>query len=154
MTWPNPSMTRWLLNSRRSTTGDLRRIPVHEIAVHGLTLGGTSFGWQWNRHNEVTASIGARVQGGERDALLTLDFALNGSPMTQCIRLEASPCRFGGVRWLALCPNTGRRVAHLYRTARRALSPRLSPQIQFAAGGAAGSVFTPQRQGAREIEDG
>ena len=26
MVWPNPSMTRWLVNDRRATTGDLRRI--------------------------------------------------------------------------------------------------------------------------------
>jgi hypothetical protein len=50
-------------HSRRSTTGDLRRIPVHEIAVYGLALGGANFGWQWQRQDEVAASIGARVQG-------------------------------------------------------------------------------------------
>jgi hypothetical protein len=82
--WPNPSMTR-LLNSRRSTTGDLRRIPVHEIAVYGLALGGANFGWQWQRQDEVAASIGARVQGDGGTALLVLDFILNGSPMTQRI---------------------------------------------------------------------
>jgi hypothetical protein len=34
--------------------------------------------------------------------------------MRQRIKLEALPCRFGGVRWLAIFSNTGRRVAYLY----------------------------------------
>jgi len=107
-------MTRWLLNSRRSTTGDLLRFSVHEIAVRGLNLRGEGFGWHWSREGKVAASIAASVQGDVDDATLVLNYALNGSPMTQRIRPEASPCRFGGLRWLALCPNTGRRVAYLY----------------------------------------
>jgi hypothetical protein len=114
MTWPNPSMTRWLMNSRRSTTGDLRRFAVHEIVAYGLKLRGASFGWHWSREGKTQASIGASVQGGEYDATLVLNYTLNGSPVTPRIRLAASPCRFGGVRWLAICPNTGRCVAHLY----------------------------------------
>ena len=107
-------MTRWLLNSRRSTTGDLLRFSVHEIAVHGLNLRGEGFGWHWSREGKMTASIAASVQSGEDAAALVLNYTLSGAPMVQCIRLEASPRRFGGLRWLALCPNTGRRVAHLY----------------------------------------
>lgn len=122
MTWPNPSMTRWLMNSRRSTTGDLRRFSVHKIASHGLKLRGASFGWQWSQDGETQASIDASVQGGEYGANLVLNYTLNGSPVTQRIRLAASPCRFGGVRWLAICPNTGRRVAHLYIGASGAFS--------------------------------
>ena len=122
MTWPNPSMTRWLMNSRRSTTGDLRRFAVHEIAVHGLKLRGASFLWGWSVDGETTASIGARVQSDGDAAILILDYKLNGSPVTQRIRLASSPCRFGGVRWLAICPNTGRRVAHLYIGASGAFS--------------------------------
>jgi hypothetical protein len=102
------------MNSRRSTTGDLRRFAVHEIAAHGLKWRGASFGWQWSREGKTQASIGASVQGGEYGATLILNYTLNGSPVTQRIRLAPSPCRFGGVRWLAICPKTGRRVAHLY----------------------------------------
>jgi hypothetical protein len=102
------------MNSRRSTTGDLRRFAVHEIAAYGLKLRGAGFSWHWSRDGEVRASIGASVQGGEDGATLILNYTLNGSPVTQRIRLAPSPCRFGGVRWLAICPNTGRRVAHLY----------------------------------------
>ena len=122
MTWPNPSNTRWLLNSRRTTTGDLRRFSVHQIAIDGLSLCGVNFRWCWKSQGKVTASIVARVQGDDNGATLVLDYTLDGSPMTQSIRLDASPCRFGGVRWLAICPNTGRRVAHLYIGGAGALS--------------------------------
>jgi hypothetical protein len=110
------------MNSPRSTTGDLRRFAVHEIAAYGLKLRGASFGWHWSRDRKTQASIGASVHGGECGATLVLNYTLNGSPMTQRIRLAASPCQFGGVRWLAICPNTGRRVAHLYIGASGAFS--------------------------------
>ncbi len=122
MSWPNPSMTRWLMNGRRSTTGDLRRFSVHEIAVYGLKQRGAGFTWGWSLEGKTTASIGASVQGDEYAAVLALEYTLNGSPMKQRIRLEPSPCRFGGVRWLAICPSTGRRVAHLYIGASGAFS--------------------------------
>jgi len=59
-------------------------------------------------------SVGASVEGDEKDAYLHLDYRLDGCPMRQRIKLEALPCRFGGVRWLAIFSNTGRRVAYLY----------------------------------------
>ena len=114
MAWPNPSMTRWLLNSRRSTTGDLRRIPVQGIVTHGLQRPGVPFSWRWSQDGEVRASVGASVQCDDDRGVLTLDYTLNGSPMIQRIRLAGSPCRFGGVRWFAVCPHTARRVAYLY----------------------------------------
>jgi hypothetical protein len=110
------------MNSPRSTTDDLRRFAVHEIAAYGLKLHGASFGWHWSREGKTQASIGASVQGGEYGATLVLNYTLSGSPVTQRIRLASSPCRFGGVRWLAICPSTGRRVAHLYIGASGAFS--------------------------------
>src|SRR4029077_10183089 len=81
-----------------------------------------SFLWCWKMQDETIASIGARVQGDDDRATLVLNYTLDGSPVTQSIPLDASPCRFGGVRWLAVCPNTGRRVAHLYIGGAGALS--------------------------------
>jgi hypothetical protein len=122
MVWPNPSMTRWLVNDRRATTGDLRRIPIQQIVIHGLKIGGASFGWQWWQRDKVTGSISARVHVDEGKTTLVLSYVLNGASVTQFIRLDTSPCRFGGVRWFAFCPETGRRVGHLYIGGRGALS--------------------------------
>ena len=42
---------------------------------------------------------------------------MNGRPQHQTFRLVGVPCRFGGRRWLAVCPETGARVAKLYMMA-------------------------------------
>lgn len=107
-------MTRWLTNGRRSTTDDLRRFSVHQIARHGLKVAGARFIWRWPRDGEPVASIGARVKGDAESAELLLEYKLNGEPIAQRIRLLSSPCQFGGARWFGICPSTGRRVAHLY----------------------------------------
>jgi hypothetical protein len=122
MSWPNPSTTRWSANARRPTTCDLRRLPVHRLALHGLALAGAPFSWQWTRDGERVAWIDARVMRDEAGADLMLNYRLNGEPMRDCIRLEWTPCRFGGARWFALCPKTGRRVAFLYLGLAGALS--------------------------------
>jgi hypothetical protein len=88
MVWPNPSMTRWLVNDRRATTGDLRRIPIQQIVIHGLKIGGASFGWQWWQRDKVTGSISARVHVDEGKATLVLSYVLNGVSVTQFIRLD------------------------------------------------------------------
>ena len=152
MTWPNPSMTRWLMNSRRSTTGDLRRFAVHEIAAYGLKLRGASFGWQWSQDGEVQASIGASVQGGEDGATLVLNYTLNCSPVTQRIRLAASPCRWRRALARHLPKHGAARRASLHRGVGRFFAPRLSPRVQFAAGMSAISFLAPARQGAGETE--
>lgn len=122
MTWPDPSMTRWLASSRRPTTGDIRALPVQRVVRHGLSLGKVGFVWQWSRDGEATASIGARVSHDEAGAVLILEYRLNGAPMVDRVRLTSSPCRFGGARWLAICPKTGRRVSRLYLGRSGALS--------------------------------
>lgn len=122
MAWPNPSETRWLTNARRATTDEMRRLPVHRIAAHGLTMAGAPFNWQWTRGGERVAWIDARVLRDEAGAALILNYRANGAPMCDRIRLESSPCRFGGARWFALCPKTGRRVSYLYLGLAGALS--------------------------------
>ena len=154
MSWPNPSMTRWLCHSRRTTTGDLRRINVQAVVKCGLSYRGLGFSWVWrNSEGEQTASISARVEGDENEVCLHLDYSLNGSPMKQRIKLEAVPCRFGGVRWLASCPSTGRNAAHLYigssgAYSRQAHGLRFDSQRECPL-----SRLAPARQGASEVEE-
>jgi len=44
---------------------------------------------------------------------MTISFNRNDEPVTQTIRLEAVPMRFGGWRWYARCPYSGRRCTTL-----------------------------------------
>jgi len=67
-----------------------------------------------HRHDENVALIGMTRASltGENDANLSIEFRLNGEP--ELIWLEKRPCRFGGGRWFAVCPHSGRTAAKLY----------------------------------------
>lgn len=55
-------------------------------------------------------SIGASLAGHE----LILDYASGGVPVREEVRLESTPCTYGGSRTWVLCPNCGARGAVLY----------------------------------------
>jgi hypothetical protein len=44
---------------------------------------------------------------------MVIEFSYKGEPVRQDIRLEAVPTRFGGWRWYACCPFSGRRCTTL-----------------------------------------
>ncbi len=70
----------------------------------------------WYRNGQVAGRVGHVVEIADEDAgTLTLDYTVNGAPVRQVFALVARPCRFGGRRWFARCPRTGRLVAKLYR---------------------------------------
>lgn len=70
--------------------------------------------WRY-RDGSFAGSISHRVEIDAEDAgRLTLNFKLNGQPVQQVFDLVGRPCRFGGYRWLARCPRSGRLVAKLY----------------------------------------
>jgi hypothetical protein len=48
------------------------------------------------------------------DSTLHLDFACNGKPVVQRLRLETTACHFGGERTWFRCPCCARRVALVY----------------------------------------
>jgi hypothetical protein len=70
--------------------------------------------WRY-RNGEVAGRVGHTVAIHADDAgTLALEYTLNGQPVRQWFDLFGRPCRFGGYRWLARCPATGRPVAKLY----------------------------------------
>jgi len=72
------------------------------------------WGW-WNGDNEKIASIGYQLERrDETNARLRLDYRRNDEPVAYTVTLIAEPCRFGGIRWFAICPHTGRKVSKLY----------------------------------------
>jgi hypothetical protein len=46
-------------------------------------------------------------------SVLALSFSIDGKSITQRIRLEPMPMRFGGMRWYFICPRTSRRCTTL-----------------------------------------
>ena len=97
-----------MLSVHRVVTRDGARRPQPGERRDGVSI------W-WRRNGEMSGRIGHLVEIHAEDAgTLTLDFTLNGQPVRQSFALVGRPCRFGGHRWLACCPRTGRLAAKLY----------------------------------------
>ena len=127
MSWPNPSMTRWIGGPERPIVEEGLALPIHRMARQlpdgtGSCISGT---WQWSIDGEPFATIGYRLhRQSEYRARLDLKFRCSGEAVEQVVWLHRVPCRFGGGRWFAECPHNGRRVArlHLHNGGRRFLS--------------------------------
>lgn len=99
----------------------------HILVVHPMVTGNSLVGahpgetysdritW-WGSDGEETGTLDYVVEvGGDGETgALRLDFILDGRPVQQTSAIMSRPCRFGGRRWLAVCPATGRLVAKLY----------------------------------------
>ena len=97
-----------ILNVHRAATGygAVRPEP-------GMRLTNSSV-WRY-RDGSSAGTIGYTAEYETEDSgRLTLEYRLNGEPVRQEFVLIGRPCRFGGRRWLAVCPRTGRAVAKLY----------------------------------------
>lgn len=102
---------RWALASTRPVIEDGLTITVHPLARKGTHA---SLLW-WSRGGEVFAWINYEVTIYDAlDGVLTLRFKASGESTTQRISLMSRPCRFGGRRWFAICPRTGRPVSKLH----------------------------------------
>lgn len=91
-------------------------LDVRQIARKGLLRPG-AFSWHWSRNGERVGSVGACV-GGDTDRV-TLSYQwtpYNSDPRNvECsLRVERTPCNYGGSRPWFLCPSCGRRCAVVY----------------------------------------
>ncbi len=101
-------------------TDDLRPLDVRKITRAGLLSAGNRLNWKWLCNDEVTATVGLRVEPGH----VVLDYRNrsdhnNGGEwesMSYAVLLDWTICGFGGQRAWWLCPavDCGRRVAILY----------------------------------------
>lgn len=70
--------------------------------------------WRWTRHGEPVGSVDIAVTlepEGRSDIIIS--FRHDDEPISQEVRLVGVPMPFGGWRWFALCPVTGRRCTTL-----------------------------------------
>jgi len=105
---------------RGRCTDDMRPLDARKISRAGLLTPGRWFNWQWMCNDEVTAAIGLRVES-DRVVLNYRNQSRHHNdgewePMTYAVRLDWTPCGFGGRRVWWLCPavGCGRRVAVLH----------------------------------------
>jgi len=107
---------RWCYGAN-NTTDDYRRLDVRRWQRDGFLKPNHSFSWQWTRHGETVASIQVRTEA-ER-VILTYRHRSGSSDWkdeSYPVRLDWTPCNFGGERAWFRCPASGcgRRVAILY----------------------------------------
>lgn len=107
---------RWHYGAH-DTTDDYRTIDVRRWQRDGFLTPGRTFGWQWTRHGEVTASIQVRV---ETDRLWLICRHQGGSgewkDENYTVWFDRTACSLGGQRLWFRCPARGcnRHVAILY----------------------------------------
>ncbi len=65
-------------------------------------------------HAEAPAAAIALCDPGPQEARLRLSYTRNWEDIAYELRLVGEPCRFGGLRWFAICPVTFRKVSKLY----------------------------------------
>lgn len=107
---------RWHYGSH-DTTNDYRIIDVRRWARLGVLRPGYWGGWQWTRSGAVIASIQVYVET-DRVSLSYRHRSHGGEWIDENypVRLDWTPCSFGGQRPWFRCParGCGRRVAILY----------------------------------------
>ncbi len=101
----------------RDTTSEYRSIDVRRWQKDGLLTSNQSFGWQWSRDGETVASI--QVHPKPNQVLLYYrhrSYGKDWKAESYPVRLDWTPCNYGGERPWFLCPanGCGRRVAILY----------------------------------------
>ena len=101
----------------KDTTGDCKSLDVRYLQRDGLLTAGRSFSLNWTRNGEKVASIQVRTEADR----VSLDYRHQrggGEWKSQNypVRLEWTPCNYGGARAWFICPaqGCGRRVAKLY----------------------------------------
>jgi hypothetical protein len=92
-----------------------RRIDVRVWHRAGTLREGFNGSWSWHRGGEHTGSIGYSIEG----ACAMLRYSADGLAITERVRLETTPCHFGGWRTWLRCPRCASRVAVLYMRSAR-----------------------------------
>jgi len=123
------------------------RLSVAQFCAVGALVPGreTSGGWQWKCDGKAFASIGYRAKLDESSGTLALAYSVGRDGERRSIEckipLVTVPCTYGGRRWYAVCPYTGRRALMLYKWEpvdlfchRDAIRPRPTYAIQRVSG--------------------
>jgi hypothetical protein len=100
----------WVRNALRSA-GFIKLIPGSEVQTSPFNL-------QWLIGKEL-ALVTLRLNLGTASGTAWLQYEFNHlscptGPQDYTVRLLTTSCRFGGLRWWWVCPQTGQRVAKLY----------------------------------------
>ncbi|MCL4872008.1 MAG: hypothetical protein KJ063_23860 [Anaerolineae bacterium] len=105
--------TRWNFHTKKETVEDCRALSISDLKREGVLQAGVerSGSWIWRNAytNEYRASIGYELNTLGRFPYLRLHYTItrwdgNKRDMDYHVRLETTPCNYGGVRWWFICP--------------------------------------------------
>ncbi|MGK7864854.1 hypothetical protein [Falsiroseomonas sp. E2-1-a4] len=104
----------------RPVTAEIRRQQAAPIA-EGQIAEASAIRWNWTWQGDAapwaTVDVHLSLCNDHGSARLSFDVAHYHCPtglQQQTVMIEATPSRFGGVRWWWVCPATGRRCAKIY----------------------------------------
>lgn len=126
----------------------LHRVDVRIWSRRGYLSEHGHFVWSWSCGGEPSGSVSVWVRPGES---VTLSFTVGTSgarrTVSQSVRLEQVPCRFGGSRSWFACPCCGRRGAVLYLRSGR-FACRTCQRVAYASQSEdlVGRMWRKQRQ--------
>jgi hypothetical protein len=97
---------RWQLHTKANTVENCQQLDLGQLARDGAFVRWNTGSLRWLRGEEETGSIGYTVRPVGADLLLVLSytFTATGQAVEECVALETTPMRFGGVRWWGRCP--------------------------------------------------
>ncbi len=100
---------------RKPPIGESLCLRLSELKAAGFLKTHTSVTgrWRWSRGGTKLSSVGLTVTTGCNAGQIAFDYAQSGKTHHEVISLEPVPMRFGGVRWWAICPISGRRCSVL-----------------------------------------
>ncbi len=86
------------------------RLDVRQLHRRDFLRPGLTFSWSWSWDDEPAGSIGISTSA---DAI-RLMYTTHGEQVDEIVRLDRTPCHYGGTRTWFRCPKCGRRVAVLF----------------------------------------
>ena len=100
----------------RSTTEDYRPLDVRKLHKAGLLAAGHVALWSWYSRGELRASIQVQAEDGRVRLIYAATENGERRNYSYLVRLDWTPCQYGGARPWFLCPadGCGRRVAILF----------------------------------------
>ena len=99
----------------KDTVGEMLALDIRRWTREGYLRPGYSGQWTWSRRGTAYANIHYQVEDGAvRLMYKTRERSGEWQEMDYRVRLDRTPCNYGGARVWFLCPSCSRRVALIY----------------------------------------